>query len=41
MEDDDPCMISLEEYINLEEHPFDVVLESGKFTAYNYKFCVK
>ncbi|XP_056017227.1 testis-expressed protein 47-like isoform X2 [Ostrea edulis] len=28
MEDDDPCMISLEEYINLEEHPFDVVLES-------------
>lgn len=31
MEDEDPCMITLEEYINLEEQPFDVVLESGKF----------
>nr|XP_022317058.1 testis-expressed protein 47-like isoform X1 [Crassostrea virginica] len=28
MEDEDPCMITLEEYINLEEQPFDVVLES-------------
>ncbi|XP_061175446.1 testis-expressed protein 47-like isoform X3 [Saccostrea echinata] len=28
MEDEDPCMISLEEYIELEEHPYDVVLES-------------
>ncbi|XP_061175444.1 testis-expressed protein 47-like isoform X2 [Saccostrea echinata] len=29
MEDEDPCMISLEEYIELEEHPYDVVLESA------------
>lgn len=34
MEDEDPCMITLEEYINLEEQPFDVVLESGKFSGY-------
>lgn len=31
MEDEDFCMIILEEYINLEEQLFDVVFESGKF----------
>ena len=39
MEDEDPCMITLEEYINLEEQPFDVVLESGKFSGNTCTVC--